>query len=172
AMHNGSDILVFLDLTAAYDSVLINRLLCKMVYKGIDKSTIKICESLLTHCSEKIAVNGSTTKPVHMQRGLFQGSLLSPILFDIYIDDLADEINGPNCQHRLPPVLLFADDILLNTDCPVHMQMHLLTVADWCKENGMNINVSKCGTFHKDPLCIDKDSIPVVDVYKYLGVPI
>ena len=170
ARCNGQIIRVFLDLKAAYDSVPINRLLVKMGKKGIPRYLIRLVESLQSNCYSQVAVNGGLTNPILLQRGLFQGSILSPILFDIYIDDLADELNTTG-TNALPICMLFADDIMLNTANAPTMQQHLDTVSDWCAQNKMELNITKCGTFESGAgLKANGEDIPMVNTYTYLGV--
>jgi hypothetical protein len=170
ARHNGQRIRVFLDLKAAYDSVPINRLLVKMGKKNIARYLIRLVESLQCNCFSQVAVNGGLTDPIPLKRGLFQGSILSPILFDIYIDDLADELNTAGA-YSVPTCLLFADDIMLNTADALTMQQHLDTVTIWCSQNKMELNIGKCGTFVSGTgLMANGEYIPIVDTYSYLGV--
>ena len=54
----------------------------------------------------------------------------------------------------------------------VNVQSILEKVSQWCNTNGMTINVAKCGTFITEKiLSIENQPIPVVEVYKYLGIP-
>jgi Reverse transcriptase (RNA-dependent DNA polymerase) len=173
ARHNGQGIQVFLDIKCAYDSVPIDKMLTKLANKGTPSDLVQIVESLFTDCSTSVAVNGSLSEPVRLERGLFQGSILSPLLFDVFIDDLAADINGPYISDKIPECLLFADDILLN--CRNLSQMHALlaSVGNWCTVNGMAINVPKCGsTYSGATFHISGKAIPMVDTYPYLGIPL
>jgi hypothetical protein len=174
ARHNGMKLQTFLDLKNAYDSVPIKLLLVKLGKKNIPSYLILLVESLMTNCFSKIAVNGSLTSKVPLERGLFQGSLLSPILFNVFIDDLADIINGPHTQHtNLPHCLLYADDILLVAPNREQMQTYLAQVQTWCQANEMYLNIPKCGTFPSGSgLHVSNSPIPVVEAYTYLGVPL
>jgi Reverse transcriptase (RNA-dependent DNA polymerase) len=186
ARHSGRTVMAFIDLQAAYDSVPIDRLLIKLGNKDVPKYLIRLVESLLSNCSSRIAVNGNLTDPVKLEKGLFQGSLLSPILFDIYIDDLAELLNGPNIPsysqsttaqlhptQTVPKCLLFADDILINAVTPAEMQELLNAFAQWLDLNEMAINVAKCGTLtHNQDLKINDLIIPKVETYRYLGIPL
>ena len=80
ARHNGQNVRVFLDLKCAYDSVPIDKMLVKLANKGVASYLVKLVESMFTDCSTVIAVNGTLTRPVKLQKGLFQGSLMSPTL--------------------------------------------------------------------------------------------
>jgi hypothetical protein len=172
ARHNGQNIRVFLDLKCAYDSVPTDKMLVKLANKGTPKYLVKLVESMFTGCSTVIAVNGTLTQPVKLQKGLFQGSLMSPILFDVFIDDMADAINN-NLREEIPECLLFADDILLACRDVKTSQDRLDMVAAWCTCNEMQINILKSGTTHTGtPLLVSGLALPVVETYRYLGVPL
>jgi hypothetical protein len=96
--------------------------------KGIARYLNRFGVSLQTNCLSQVAVNGGLTNPIPLQRGLFQGLILSPILFDIYIDDLGDKLNTAGIN-SLPVCMLFADDIMLNAADAPTMQQHLDTVT-------------------------------------------
>ena len=172
ARHNGQNIRVFLDLKCAYDSVPIDKLLVKLASKGVASYLVKLVESMFTNCSTVIAVNGTLTQPVKLQKGLFQGSLLSPMLFDVFIDDMAETINN-NLGTEIPECLLFADDILLTCPNEKTAQDRLNTVSAWCMANEMEINIPKSGTTHNGaPLLVNGLALPVVETYRYLGIPL
>ena len=147
-------------------------MLVKLANKGVASHLVKLVESMLTGCSTVIAVNGTLTRPVKLQKGLFQGSLMSPMLFDVFIDDMAEAINN-NLRTEIPECLLFADDILLACTNTRTAQARLNKVATWCRVNEMEINIPKSGTTHiGTPLMVSGTALPVVDTYRYLGVPL
>ena len=162
---------IYLDLESAYDRVNIAKLLVKLEKNNIPDKIIQLVKTLFTNCSSIIAVNGALSRAIPKENGLFQGSLLSPDLFNWYINDLAATLN--NASHAgLPNSLLFADDILLQTTSIEHGQQMLDQTHAWCIANDMAVNIAKCGTFSKDAsFQIDGKPIPVVNSYKYLGVP-
>ncbi|KAL1916613.1 uncharacterized protein VTP21DRAFT_5317 [Calcarisporiella thermophila] len=90
----GFGIKAFIDLRQAYDKVKINRLLRKLRSKGVSPVLDNVIASLFTNTSSQPVVNGALLEPIPHYRRLFQGSLLSPWLFNIYIDDLAERLNG------------------------------------------------------------------------------
>ena len=163
---------VFIDLESAYDRVIVSILIKKLISKGVSSRLCLLVESLLSNGYVQVAVNGELTSPIPRTRGLFQGSLLSPILFDVFIDDLAVELNNSTQTHK-PMCFLFADDILLQSSSALIIQQMLEKTIHWCNTNGMKINVSKCGTFNESHgFKADNTTIPIVKTYKYLGVPI
>ncbi len=60
----------------------------------------------------RVAVNGELTEQIETYRGLFQGSILSPFLFLVFIDDLTETISNASTD-EWPNNLLFADDLEL-----------------------------------------------------------
>ena len=162
---------IYLDLESAYDRVNIPKLLVKLKMNSISDKIIALVSSLFMNCSSTIAVNGALSSPTPKTNGLFQGSLLSPDLFNWYINDLASALNVGSAP-GLPNCLLFADDILLQTSSIEHGQQMLDDTQAWCIANDMAVNISKCGTFSIDACFkVDDKPIPVVTSYKYLGVP-
>src|SRR6202040_1823157 len=80
---------IFLDLEKAYDRVPIPRLLDKLKLRNTPTPLIQIVDSLFSQCYSQLIVNAAIGPTFRRSVGLFQGSILSPWLFNVYIDDLA-----------------------------------------------------------------------------------
>lgn len=168
---------VFYDFAQAYDTVPVSLLLSKMKSRGASDQVLALVDALFLGTSSKVIVNGTQTESIALSRGLFQGSLLSPLLFDIFIDDLARLLNQDTLQpHLIPRALLFADDLTAGSDQLHHLVTTSNQMVDWCDENGMIINLAKCGVVglaEDDPDLVlpGLGPIPRVDCYTYLGFP-
>ena len=136
---------VYLDFRKAFDSVPHQRLLRKLKAHGINGNLLQWIESFLIGRKQRVSVNGhkSTWKPV--RSGIPQGSVLGPILFIIYINDL------PNAVSSL--VRIFADDTKVFTR--VHseedfcrLQDDLDKLGEWSSQWQLHFNVKKCGVMH------------------------
>ena len=107
----------FVDLKKAYDKVNRKFMINKLRNKGFSGKFLKIIEAMLNNVTQIPKINGYFLSPILTTQGLKQGDNLSPILFDIFFDDIED-IFDENCD----PVslsddlsinhLLYADDIL------------------------------------------------------------
>ena len=173
---------VFLDLKKAYDSVPIKNLIEKLMDRKVNKGILSLITSLFTQCSTRILVNNEFTDEIKMDRGLMQGAILSPLLFNIFIDDLAEYLNQRYPNDPLPHSLFFADDIKLNHKNKMSLQYMLRICSLWAKENGMEFNVSKSAYLmdKKRPLPSKffyllkgskREYLPGVESYRYLGFP-
>jgi hypothetical protein len=173
AHHYGYGYRVFLDLKAAYDTAVIQLLLDKVIKRGAPEYFTSIVYHLFTNCSSLFLVNQERTEPIARECSLFQGSVLSPLLFNFYINDLAERLES---AELFPRALFFADDIAVFGQTPQDCQLLINVCQQWCEENGMSINIGKCGiicpTKHERPkIYVGDQLIPVVEEYTYLGFP-
>ena len=93
---------IFLDMSKAFDTVPLKRLSCKLFHYGIREYTLKRIESLLTGRSQQVVVNGEFSDPTTVISGVPQGSVLGPLLFLCYINNIAENLTSK--------VRLYADD--------------------------------------------------------------
>lgn len=104
---------------------------------------LQLVDSMFSSCYSQMIVNQSIGPLFSRSVGLFQGSILSPWLFNVYIDDLTESLARIDPHPVLPPLLLFADDIKLQPSTPNIAAQMLSIVQTWSIHNGININVNK-----------------------------
>ena len=102
--HKQTD-LIIMDFAKAFDNVPHRRLLHKLDYYGIRGSTHKWINSWLSGRTQQVVLVGQASDPVPVLSGVPKGSVLGPILFLIFINDLPDNIRSS--------VRLFTDDCVL-----------------------------------------------------------
>ena len=102
--HKQTD-LIIMDFAKAFDKVPHRRLLHKLDYYGIRGSTHKWISSWLSGRTQQVVLDSQASDPFPVLSDVPQGSVLGPILFLIFINDLPDNIR---CSVRL-----FADDCVL-----------------------------------------------------------
>ena len=100
-------------------------------------------DAFLSNRSQRVALEGTFSEWKPVISGVAQGSVLGPILFILFIDDIAAVCSG-NVRHQL-----FADDLKLYTgitsvDDMVSLQFSLDKLYHWCRLWQLDVNVSKC----------------------------
>lgn len=166
---------IYLDLKAAYDRVPFDRLLTRLVEAGTPPYARSLIYSLMCRSpSSTFLVNGSETVAIPRERGLFQGSIISPLLFDLFIDPLVRKANPPDQES--PTLLAYADDLKINCRDLAAAYDALQQCVQWADVNEMTFNVKKCGAvgfteIEQEMLYIKGERIPAVKEYKYLGFP-
>jgi hypothetical protein len=171
-LSRSKEISVFLDLTAAFDKVPHQRLLEILRQRGCPNHTLRIIYRLMVFncCSTLIVNNRRNPNKIRRMHGVFQGSILSPFLFNIFIDPLAELLNAGTSQR--PSALLYADDIGLKAKTAQQMRYLLLLCERWARENGMRWGIKKCGVIGSDDVFfLNGERVPSVSRYKYLGAP-
>ena len=133
---------LFIDFKKAFDTVDHAILLYKLNHYGIRGHANKFFNSYLSNRSQFTTVNGISSNPRRINCGVPQGSVLGPILFLIYINDLHRCVNQALTR-------LFADDtnmILSNKDPVILKRQSLLQTKNlikWCESNKLTINWDK-----------------------------
>ena len=151
-LHNELDkknvpIAIYMDLSKAFDTLDHNILLHKLKFYGVNGSELSWFESYLTHRYQYVEVNGVKSTYQTLATGVPQGSVLGPLLFLIYMNDI------PNASSILK-FILFADDTSLldtinlsispeNTFDPNRLNHELTKIYDWLAVNKLSLNISK-----------------------------
>ena len=176
--HKQTD-LIIMDFAKAFDKVPHRRLFHKLEYYGIRGSTHKWINSWLSGRTQQVVLDGQASDPVPVLSRVSQGSVLGPVLFLIFINDLLDNIRSS--------VRLFADDCVMYRnihslqDC-LALQEDLTSLGQWEADWQMKFNVAKCHSMrvtrhqHHTQILFDyslhNQTLENVQSAKYLGITI
>ena len=169
---------IFLDFAKAFDTVNHEILIEKLKYYGVSGTTLDLFRNYLTNRSQVVEVNGTSSDHGVIRHGVPQGSILGPLLFLLYINDISNSSN-------LLKFFLFADDTTVyysadpsKKDTEKILNTELEKVSCWLAANKLSLNVKKSNFLHfhygkskKDSLAIKIDNILVEEknTTKYLG---
>ena len=117
------------------------RLLYKLNWYGIRGTTSQWIQSFLSNRSQRVILENSQSSLIHVTSGVPQGTVLGPVLFLVYINDLPDSISHSTLR-------LFADDCLLykttqSSQDAIDHQQDLLAMQSWEETWLMKFNISK-----------------------------
>ena len=145
-LDNGGNIdCIYLDFRKAFDTVPHKRLLNKLYSYGIRGKIHLWIANFLSNREQSVKIGGSMSNKSQVTSGIPQGSVLGPILFLIFINDLPDIVSSA--------VKLFADDtkvyreISSSEDCEI-LQQDLNNLSCWTDSWLLRFNAAKCKSIH------------------------
>ncbi len=169
--------MVILDFSKAFDTVAHNKLLLKLDHYGIRGDILKWIRCFLTQRKQCVTLEGASSTEVPVTSGVPQGTVLGPLLFLLYINDISANISSN--------IRLFADDCLLyriinDPSDTLALQNDLNILESWQNEWQMRFNAKKCHVMrisrkrsnlvHDYSLC--GTNLSEVKSYPYLGIHI
>ena len=169
--------LIIMDFSKAFDSVPHNRLLLKLDHYGVRNKTHRWIANFLQHRKQRVVVGGEHSAWTDVLSGVPQGTVLGPLLFLAYINDLPLNIQSE--------MRLFADDCVMyrqivNQFDHDQLQDDLDTLAQWQKDWQLHFNSEKCFVMRishsRAPKLFDyrlgTDILVETHCHPYLGVDI
>ena len=173
-------IALFLDFQKAFDTVNHDILISKVKLLGIKGDLLRWFINYVSSRYQQTSANGKASNLRRLECGIPQGSVLGPLLFLIYINDITKNLSHVHTK-------LYADDTVLYCSqdsfqqAVTGLQNDLSIVVKWCNLNQLSINImkSKYQIFgsrkmlkycHDVDLLIDNTPLQRVTTYKYLGI--
>ena len=161
-MHVG---FLLLDLSKAFDCLPHRLLICKWHVYGASRKSCSLMLSYLKDRLQRVKISAAKSNWAKMTKGVPQGSVLSPMLFNIFINDLLFVL-GDTC-----PLYNYADDNTLgfyHTDIDIlksQLEDGSKITLDWFDENHMKANISKFQSIILKPRGYCRRGIPCIGIY-------
>jgi hypothetical protein len=148
AVDEGTPVdIVYLDLAKAFDTVPHKRLLTKLKVHGIDGAVLSWIGAWLSDRTQRVKTQGASSEWKQVTSSVVQGSVLGPLCFLIYMNDLEMDISSGSTVSK------FADDTKLShpvstTHDIENMQQDINKLHSWSDKWKMKFNKDKCGVMH------------------------
>ena len=180
---NGNVFMSFLDASKAFDRVSHTVLFNKLIDRGVPGYVIRILECWYNNQNMCVRWGGNLSEKFTVSNGVRQGGILSPYLFNIYMDDLSKLLNkiyaGCSVNGIIHNNLMYADDLVLFASSATALQSLLDKTYDYGCTHDINFNSKKSAilivknsyikNIQSPKFCIGKESINEVDSLCYLG---
>ena len=137
--------IIYLDFQKAFDKVPHKRLLIKLKSLGIQGEVLQWVENWLSNRKQRVVINGKASNWTNVTSGVPQGSVLGPVLFLVYINDIDEGVTGI--------ISKFADDTkiansVVSNEQTKEMQNNLDKLSEWGQTWQMSFNENKCKVMH------------------------
>ncbi len=146
--NNNTPVNILLDISNAFDTLNHQILLYKLKYYGLDGLSFKLIENYLSNRKQYVEIDESKSDMLYLNTGVPQGSILGPLLFIIYINDISH-------ASKIFDFVIYADDTNLSTTVEIVINnIAILTASDiiskelsivnnWLQLNKLSLNIKK-----------------------------
>ncbi|EFP04018.1 hypothetical protein CRE_27617 [Caenorhabditis remanei] len=127
---------VYIDFRKAFDTISIFKLASKLQAYGVQGELLRWINDFLSGRSQRVLLNGVCSNTSSVGSGVPQGSVLGPLLFILFINDIGDKLESE--------LLLYADDLKIISPNAATIQKDLMKLSEWCQTWQMKVAPSKC----------------------------
>ena len=174
----------YLDASKAFDRINHWSLFNKLLNRSVPKIVVRFIMFWYTNQTFTVQWGSCLSIPFTCSNGVRQGGILSPLLFNVYVDDLSTDLNnlktGCNINNIYLNHFMYADDTVLVAPSPVALQKLINCCSVFAKNNDMLFNTKKSVCMYvkskkfKDlyvpNFILDDKALKFVDKEKYLGI--
>jgi len=173
--QNNRTVSLFVDFKSAFDTVNHRLLIEKLFHYGVRGNSLKLIESYSSNRQVYVSINSTNSSKQDISIGLPQGSILGPLLFNIYINDISNLVPESN-------IVIYADDVaVLFNDSDMDglnmkIQFFLYKLRNWCNFFRLSLNVDKTKMIYfncerKIPrrVLFNGFEIEIIRSFRYLG---
>ena len=140
---------IYLDFQKAFDSVPHQRLIQKISSFGVHGKNLQWIKDFLSNRTQQVVLNGQKSGLIPVTSGVPQGSVLGPVLFMTFVNDIPSVVSSPT--------FMFADDTKIfhfvrSSDNHATLQNDLNVLHEWSVRWQLKFNISKCKHVHFGPV--------------------
>ena len=169
---NKSINVIYTDIQKAFDSVSHSKLIKTLSQYKINRNLVEWFKEFLQERTQRVVISNTFSESLPIFSGVPQGGVIGPLLFIIYINDIATEVDSNS------NIKLFADDTKIFSQSNLVLQNSLDKIYHWLKERRLNLNPSKCQVLniHRSTTIptfdfkINNVILPKTEVFKDLGI--
>lgn len=133
---------IFIDFTKAFDTINHRILYAKLESLGICGPALTLLQSYLLDRTQVVQFADAVSQPITTNQGVPQGSILGPLLFLLYVNDLPNCLNTSDCILYADDTTIFAGDKDLN-NLTTLLNKDLSSISAWCHKNALQMNATK-----------------------------
>ena len=170
----------YIDYEKAFDRVYQDQLMSKLKSCDIHAMDLRMIQNLYWNQTASIKLEEGESDSFAIKRGVRQGCILSPKLFNLYTEDIfkqADKLPGVNIGGKNITNLRYADDTALIAESAQGLQLIVDVVKSESLKRGLKMNIKKTKTMviSRDPenpkvdINVDGNTLEQVEIFKYLG---
>ena len=135
---------ILLDMSKAFDSINHEILLNKLKHVGVSSSCLSWFKSYLSERYQTVRINSTLSDKLPVVSGVPQGSILGPLLFSIYVNDLSSSIKKCSSESYVDDTkLLLSFHINNSSNAVVDLNGDLIRIRNWCFDNLLLLNPEK-----------------------------
>ena len=134
---------VFIDLSKAFDCLNHDLLIAKLDAYGFTRQALKYIKSYLRDRKQRVKMNGSYSEWRNINHGVPQGSVLGPLLFNIYINDLFISVSNSLICNYADDTTIYVSDYR-NEEIIRKLEIDTAILSEWFRDNSMKVNAEKC----------------------------
>ena len=144
SLDNGEDVgAILMDLSKAFDCIKHDLLLAKLYAYGFSRESLSLVHSSLENRQQRVKINGSFSTFKYLALGVPQGSVLGPLFFNIYINDLLLSIQETDICNYADDTTIYAchkniDNVIRSLESDSNV------IIQWFTDNFMKLNTDKC----------------------------